>query len=967
MSAFWKSLRGRFRVIAIVFFVSLLAIAWLAEWHVENAITSSLQNTAERQHLHEETSRLHDTVTSFNQELLYFLIIPSPELQASILPQIDSAITQVAELEHQVDEISNMGISPYLKPLKQELTETRKQVEHLTILRQDINLLYPSNSLLLGQMLPANNAFLSSSSLAMQSSEENASRIQNKVYRLLSETRHAWTNKIGAFRMYIANRSGIFGSPVAGMQAQKSNIKLYSDKIDELLGELLKYYTQEKLMLVQELALDEMLEANKLWEAMYQQATSIYESKHWRTDTPLYKNTIQPLLVRINNNLTGMEKNIESVADSDINALGNLADNMRKFVWVLGLLAILLMAFGYYIFILTIQRPVTQVVNAIKAEASGNGEDINLPETHIEETRNLVESFEEMRSQVHSRQQRLESILDNAGEAIVTIDENGIIEGFNKAAQKLFQYKVSEVIGKNVNMLMTEPHKSDHDMHLQRYAATGESRIINRTREFEAQRKDGSVVPISLKVSEMWLEGRRHFTGIMTDISEQKATMDHLKYIAQHDSLTGLYNRSHIQGVLNHVVEQCRRSGKQTNALLYIDLDNFKFINDTMGHDAGDKLLIEVADHLLKRSRKGDVLARFGGDEFTVLLFDVTTETAIEIAESFRSQIVEYSFKHLGRELDIGCSIGIATITPETASQEEVLSQADYACNQAKHKGRNRVRLFRPKDRASVIHLTNDMGWSRRIKNALEKNRFILARQPIIDINNRKIVYYEILVRLVDENNKIIMPSAFLPAAERFGLSGDIDKWVIEHAITLLVRQRNTEPALCYAINLGSRTLSEPDICDFIQQKLADSGLEPAALSFEVTETTAIADMEAAVTTLSRLQAMGCKTALDDFGAGMSSFAYLKELPVDTVKIDGRFVKDLPINHFDQAMVKSMSQIAHVLGKNTVAEYIDDEETIGHLRVFGVEYGQGFHIGKPELIESEDFGWAVDIIKSSSH
>jgi len=296
-----------------------------------------------------------------------------------------------------------------------------------------------------------------------------------------------------------------------------------------------------------------------------------------------------------------------------------------------------------------------------------------------------------------------------------------------------------------------------------------------------------------------------------------------------------------------------------------------------------------------------------------------------------------------------------------------VLSQADYACNQAKHKGRNRVRLFRSKDRASVIHLTNDMGWSRRIKNALEKDRFILARQPIIDIHNRKIAYYEILVRLVDENNKVIMPSAFLPAAGRFGLTGDIDKWVIEHAITLLVKQRESEPDLCYAINLGSRTLSEPDICDFIQRKLADSGLDPSALNFEVTETTAIADMEAAVKTLSRLQSLGCKTALDDFGAGMSSFAYLKELPVDTVKIDGRFVKDLPVNHFDQAMVKSMSQIAHVLGKNTVAEYIGDEATIDHLRIIGVEFGQGFYIGKPELIDGKDFEWAADIIRSSSH
>ena len=731
----------------------------------------------------------------------------------------------------------------------------------------------------------------------------------------------------------------------------------------------------------------------------------------------------------------------------------------------------------FAIFEVQIRRPVARVVAALKAEAAGE-ENIVVPETLLAETRDLAHAFDHMRREVHMRQDRLKAVLDYSVEAIVTVDDQGVIEDFNPAAEQLFGYAALEAIGQKISLVMPAPARQVHDAYLQRHGKTILNRMLGREFQELVLHKNGTAFPISLHVSEMWVDGRRLFTGMMTDISERqamleqlntreqrlhailnntaegiitfdeqgviegfnqsaerlfgwienevigmsiaqlispeareirddyighfmraeiqrlighegevngrhkdggtfpmaikitgmqlenqpkfialvsniserKAMMENLRRLAEHDGLTGLYNRTYFHGELERVVERVRRSEVANCALLYIDLDHFKFVNDTLGHAAGDKLLIEVANILNRRARKSDLVARLGGDEFTVLMYDIKPDQTEYIADSFRQQLADHTFSFEGHPVTISCSVGVAMVLPSVTSHAEVMSHADVACHIAKRTGRNQVHIFTPEDSKDVASMSQDMGWSRRIHEAIENNRFALACQPIVSTSTRETMVYEVLVRMLDDNGGLIMPGGFLPTAERFGLSLDIDRWVITHAIETLAEQRKTLPELCYTINLSAQTLNTPAICDLIHDKLRATGTDPAALIFEVTETVAITDLTAAATLLARLRALGCRTALDDFGSGMSSFAYLKELPVDIVKIDGRFVKHIATNTVDQAMVRAMNDIAHALGKETIAEFVEDEAAFQTLIELGVDFGQGYHLGRPDLV-----------------
>ncbi len=568
----------------------------------------------------------------------------------------------------------------------------------------------------------------------------------------------------------------------------------------------------------------------------------------------------------------------------------------------------------------------------------------------ISERKAMLEQLELALEQLNVREQRLHTILNNTAEGIITFDEQGMIEGFNQSAEKLFGWVEAEVSGTSIAQLISPEAREIRDDYLEHFMRAEIQRLIGHEGELVGRHKDGSSFPMAVKISGMWLDNRQKYIALVSNISERKALMENLRKLAEHDGLTGLYNRTYFHGELERVVERVHRSEVVNCALLYIDLDHFKYVNDTLGHAAGDKLLIEVASILNRRARKSDLVARLGGDEFTVLVYDTEPALAEKVADSFRRQLADYSFSFEGQSVTIGCSIGVAVIEPAATSSAEVMSRADLACHLAKRGGRNQVHVFAPADAKNVTSMTLDMGWSRRIRDALEHNRFTLACQPIVSTRTRTISTYEVLIRMQDENGELIMPGGFLPTAERFGLSLDIDLWVIESAIDALAALRASAPELSYTINLSAQTLNSPLVCDLIQEKITASGLDAAALIFEVTETVAISDMSAAVTLLTRLRALGCRTALDDFGSGMSSFAYLKELPVDIVKIDGRFVKHIATNPVDLAMVRAMNDIAHALGKETIAEFVEDEAAFQVLIELGVDYGQGYHLGRPECI-----------------
>ncbi|MEK7711513.1 MAG: EAL domain-containing protein, partial [Pseudomonadota bacterium] len=665
--------------------------------------------------------------------------------------------------------------------------------------------------------------------------------------------------------------------------------------------------------------------------------------------------SVTPLFAGVWMSVREIETEVAASSVEDLSLLAQVAARIADSLWYVVLLGLVASIFMFVIFEAQIRRPIARVVAALKAEAEGRT-DVAVPETSLQETRDLALAFEHMRHEVrvrqdslNTREQRLHTILDNTAEGIITFDERGMIEGFNQSAEKLFGWVEDEVIGTSIALLISPEARENRDGYIEHFMRAEIQRLIGHEGEVAGRHKDGSSFPMAIKISGMRLENRQKYIAMVSDIGERKALMENLRQLAEHDGLTGLYNRSYFQGEMERVVERVHRSEVANCALLYIDLDHFKYVNDTLGHAAGDKLLIEVARILTRRARKSDLVVRLGGDEFTVLMYDTKLEQVEKVADSFRRQLADFNFIYEGQSITIGCSIGVAVIEPSAQSPAEVMSRADLACHIAKRAGRNQVHLFVPDDAKDVANMSLDMGWSRRIREAVEHNRFALACQPIVNTRTRETKIYEVLIRMLDDNGGLIMPDGFLPTAERFGLSLDIDRWVITHAIETLAEQRATLPELCYAINLSAQTLNTLAICDLIQDKLHATGLDPAALIFEVTETAAISDLNAAAALLARLRALGCRTALDDFGSGMSSFAYLKELPVDIVKIDGRFVKHIATSAVDKAMVRAMNDIAHALGKETIAEFVEDEAAFQILIELGVDYGQGYHLGRPEL------------------
>ncbi|OGI39603.1 MAG: hypothetical protein A2140_06840 [Candidatus Muproteobacteria bacterium RBG_16_62_13] len=632
----------------------------------------------------------------------------------------------------------------------------------------------------------------------------------------------------------------------------------------------------------------------------------------------------------------------------------------RDLALVAGIFVLLLMA-GIITYVVSLVRNITsQMGMAVREAGRIAGGDLadHALEASYGEIGEMLSAVDRMRREIRERQNllktrevRLSTILDNTAEGIFVFDAHGLIESFNQSAENLFGWRTEEVEGAPVTNLIYIAPENRREHYLDHFLRNEIQKLVGLEGELTGRHRDGATFPISIKISQMTLEGKPMYVALVADISERRANMEKLQYLADHDGLTGLYNRSYFTAELERVVERARRGEERHCALLYMDLDHFKYVNDTLGHAAGDRLLIEATALLKRRARKSDLVARMGGDEFTLLAYNVQPEHLLAVADDLRTRLSNFSITEAGQTVTIGCSIGVARITADMESATRALAQADLACHLAKRGGRNRVHIFRDSDIDNANNMTLDMGWSNRIRHAIENNRFALACQPIVNTRTSVVEDYEVLIRMIDDNNELIMPGGFLPAAERFGLAADIDRWVIVHAIQTLSEQRRVLPHLRYSINLSAQTLTVPDIVDLIEREIKASGLDPVALLFEVTETVAISDMTVASNVLARLKLLGCRTALDDFGSGMSSFAYLRELPVDVVKIDGRFVKNLATNPVDQAMVRAMNEIAHALGKLTVAEFVEDEASFRLLGEIGVDFSQGYYLGRPEVAQ----------------
>jgi len=455
---------------------------------------------------------------------------------------------------------------------------------------------------------------------------------------------------------------------------------------------------------------------------------------------------------------------------------------------------------------------------------------------------------------------------------------------------------------------------------------------------------------------------------VFHDVSQIQEMAQQLTWQASHDALTGLVNRREFERQLAELVGSAKNEDKQ-HALMYLDLDNFKTVNDTCGHTAGDELLRQLTTVMLSKMRAADTLARIGGDEFGALLESCPLDQAVRIANGLREAVRDFRFIWQDKTFGIGASIGLVIIDADSDSADRMLAAADATCYEAKNKGRDRVQVYRPRrDQQSD---NADLQVVSQINHAFELGSFRLYRQKIVALDTAAggaDVHYEILVRMLDRAGNLVPPSGFMPAAERFNLLSSIERWVISSLVEYLHRQHESgaltveagSSGTFYAVNLSGASINDGSFPDFLEKLLTRFNLPRGLLCFEVTETTAISNLTKAAQLMHTLKTIGCRFALDDFGIGMSSFAYLKYLPVDYIKIDGVFIRDMASDQMDHAIVEAINRIAHILGLKTVAEFVEDQATLDRLRMLGVDYAQGFFIAEPEsLTQPEKIGGVV--------
>ena len=946
-----QSLRERFLFLALLVWLLLLPASFYTQNLVNESSREGTELIQEQEELSDGLKRLKNALQGAEAGTYQYAFLQEEPVRNRVLARLIEAHRQIDHLEVSVTKRHLEQLAGYIGDLRQLHIRLSSETDAFFLLMSRIESRYPAVPTQVNVMNPTDREFMGVVNLIL---DTTANGERDEAYHHFLDLRYNWIQMVNAGRVAMMSRSGVFGIPEGGLEQFQANRELYSEAVERLLGELGLFDETDRLSFEQSEALSQLRAFKARFDTGYQRAMAVYSSENWRTDLPFLRDRLRPLFAEVWTTLYLLEEHLGELTTDSLFSTLNTADTLSDLIWVIFGSITLIILLAFWLFEYAIRRPIGQVAAALEAEGHGAS---YIPEIRVRtrETDSLLEAFNGMREQVRSRQLRMQAILDNAAEGIITIDEHGTIEIFNNAAQQLFGYSAKEAIGRNVDLIVPQPHKENHDDYLARYLETGEQRIMGAAREVEGQHKDGSLIPISLKVSEIHLASGRLFTALVEDIGERKAMMDYLRHLAEHDTVTGLFNRQYFLAELERAVARARRKPEECCSLLYIDLDNFKYVNDTLGHQAGDKVLMEVSELLERRSRRSDLLARLGGDEFAVILYDLDLVGAETAADGFRKLLAEYVFKYEGKVVDVGCSIGVAQLGEEVRDKEELMAQADLACHIAKRRGRNRVHVYQSRDQERVATMETDMGWSLRIKAAIEQGHFRFARQPIADAHSGEIRAYEILLRMEEQGkdgeSELIMPAGFLPAAERFGLLAAIDHWVVEHAIADLGRRLAEEPELRYAINLSAKAIDDGTILATITRALEEHQVPAGNLTFEVTETQAVANLGHAVEFLKKLRAAGCKTALDDFGAGYCSFAYLKEMPVDHIKIDGSFVRDICDTDLQRAMVKAMVDIAGTIGIRTVAEFVEDEKCLGVLRELGVDAVQGYHIGRPELID----------------
>ncbi|MEE8365998.1 MAG: MASE3 domain-containing protein [Gammaproteobacteria bacterium] len=552
------------------------------------------------------------------------------------------------------------------------------------------------------------------------------------------------------------------------------------------------------------------------------------------------------------------------------------------------------------------------------------------------------------RKKVEEELKILSRAVESSSSAVIITNLNGIIEYVNPKFTQITGYTKEEAIGQNPRIIQSG--KTPDAVYDDLWATITSGREWKG--ELHNRKKDGSIYRARESIAGVKdSEGEiTHYIGIQDDVTQEYKLTEQLSYQASHDALTGLINRREFEQRANRLLSTIRHDQSE-HAMCFLDLDRFKVINDTCGHAAGDELLRQLGRLLQATVRKRDTLARLGGDEFGVLMEHCSLDQAHRVADAILQAIRDYRLFWEGEAFRIGASMGLVAITEATGNFTELFKQADAACYLAKDRGRNRIHTYHPED-TELATLHGEMQWVGRINHALDDDRFCLYAQPIVALNGGKQGHYELLLRMLDEQGEIIPPGAFLPAAERYNLIEKLDAWVVHHACTLLAdHPAFVEQIDFVSINLSGPSLTNRDFLETILRNFRKSGVSPGKICFEITETVAVSNLESAASFISTLKQAGCRFALDDFGSGISSFGYLKSLPVDYLKIDGMFVKGIVDDPIDYAMVKSINEIGQLMGMQTIAEFVENDEIRAMLKTIGVNYGQGYALGKPQPLK----------------
>ena len=547
----------------------------------------------------------------------------------------------------------------------------------------------------------------------------------------------------------------------------------------------------------------------------------------------------------------------------------------------------------------------------------------------------------------------LRSIVD----AVITTNERGEVQYTNQAATRFLNCSEEEARGKHIEKIIDlYEEESDEKIENPILSCLSGNQKKNQKLNADIVTKSGAKYTVQLMVTPLISQTGKLYGAVtvMNDVTNLRLLARRLRYQASHDSLTNLINRSEFERNVRKAILNAK-SKHIKSSLIYLDLDRFKMVNDLYGHAAGDELLIQFSNLVKSKLRDSDILARLGGDEFALLLSGCSLSEAEEKAHGIMRSVQEYNFIWENKSFNVEASIGVAEINQKCFDLSYILSAVDSACYLAKEAGRNCVRIFREGD-VDINRRRGQERWLQRFDKALNEGRLLVTAQTIINIKSNKDIDvdkngFEILIRMKDDNGRLVPPNAFLPAVERYNRAPKLDRWILDKVLLLLAENRDVLSQIdkC-SINLSGQSLVSEGFLPFIMSKLKEYAVDPGKICFEITETAAIANLDQAKSFVQSLKELGCYFALDDFGAGLSSFAYLKTLPVDFLKIDGMFVKDIHHDNISRAMVRAINEMGHVLGKQTIAEYVENEEILEILKEIGVDFAQGFHAGRPEPI-----------------